>query len=158
MKNGATTVWERWDSWTPDKGFNPEGMNSFNHYAYGSVIGWFYDTIAGLKPDATAPGWKSFHISPTPGGGLTNAKASVETPFGVTASDWKIAGEKFELAATVPANTTARISLLAAAETDVTENGHPLSELRARDVRRENGRVSFTVPAGSYKFSTPAPK
>jgi alpha-L-rhamnosidase len=159
VKNGATTIWERWDSWTPEKGFNPEGMNSFNHYAYGSVVGWFYDTIAGLKPDAGAPGWKIFHVAPTPGGGLTFAKASVETPYGVAASDWKIANGRFELAVTVPANTQAQIALPTALAADVTEGGRPLAELReASGVSAANGHVSFTVRSGTYRFTTPAPE
>ena len=69
-----------------------------------------------------------------------------------------LANGRFELTATVPAGTRADVALPTAALDAVTENGRPLSELRARDVRRENGRVSFTVPAGSYKFSTPAPR
>jgi len=159
VKNGATTVWERWDSWTPEQGFNPEGMNSFNHYAYGSVVGWFYDTIAGLKPDSSASGWKKFHIAPVPGGGLTYAKGSVETPYGVAASDWKIANGRFELAVTIPANTHAQISLPTARVKDATESGRPLSELReATGVAAANGRVTFTLPARSYRFATPTPR
>jgi alpha-L-rhamnosidase len=159
VKNGATTVWERWDSWTPEQGFNPEGMNSFNHYAYGSVVGWFYDTIAGLKPDASASGWKKFHIAPEPGGGLTYAKASVETPYGVAVSDWKVAGGRFELAVTIPANTHALVSLPTARIADATENGRPLAALReATGVAVANGRVTFTLSAGSYRFATPSPR
>ena len=158
VKNGATTIWERWDSWTPEHGFNPEGMNSFNHYAYGSVVGWFYDTIAGLKPDARAPGWKRFHVAPIPGGGLTYAQASVETPFGVAASSWKISDGRLELAVTVPPNTEAEISLPAAAG-GVTEGGHPLRDLSATTgVGDVNGRAQLTVPAGSYVFAMPAPR
>ncbi len=158
IKNGATTVWERWDSWTPDKGFNSEGMNSFNHYAYGSVVGWFYDTIAGLQPAEDAPGWKRFRVAPTPGGGLTSAKASVETPYGVAASDWKIANGRFDLMVTVPANTSASVTLPFGAADTVTEGGRPLTELAGMtDARVAGGRVTFTVPAGSYQFSAPAP-
>jgi alpha-L-rhamnosidase len=159
VKNGATTIWERWDSWTPEHGFNPEGMNSFNHYAYGSVVGWFYDTIAGLSPDAAAPGWKRFHVAPIPGGGLTYAKASVETPYGVAASDWKIVNGRFELAVTVPPNAQAQVSLPAATVADVAEGGRPLRELRdASEVGESNGRVQLTVPAGTYTFAMPAPR
>ncbi|HWA09653.1 MAG TPA: family 78 glycoside hydrolase catalytic domain [Opitutaceae bacterium] len=159
VKNGATTVWERWDSWTPEHGFNPEGMNSFNHYAYGCVVGWFYDTIAGLKPDAAAPGWKRFQVAPIPGGGLTSAKASVETPYGVAASDWRIANGRFELAVTVPANTTAQVSLPASRAGDVTEAGRPLRELTgATNLGEASGRVVLTVPAGRYAFAMPAPR
>jgi alpha-L-rhamnosidase len=158
VKNGATTIWERWDSWTPEHGFNPEGMNSFNHYAYGSVVGWFYDTIAGLAPDAYAAGWKRFSVAPIPGGGVTFAKASVETPYGIAASDWKIANGRFQLAVTVPPNTEAQVSLPTAATVDVTEAGRPLRELNgARDVSEESGRVKLTLPAGTYAFEMPAP-
>lgn len=154
VKNGATTIWERWNSWTPEDGFNKDGMNSFNHYAYGSVVGWFYDTIAGLKLDASAPGWKRFEIAPVPGGGLTFAKASLETPYGVAASDWRIVQGRFELAVTIPPNTQARVSLPAATVESVTEGGSPLGKLReASGLRAENGRVILNLPAGSYRFA-----
>ena len=154
VKNGATTVWERWDSWTPEKGFNKDGMNSFNHYAYGSVVGWFYDTIAGLKPDASTPGWKHFTIAPTPGGGLTFAKASLETAYGMVVADWRINRDEFELEATIPANTQARVSLPAARIADVTASGQPLQKLsEASGLRAENGRVIFNLAAGCYQFA-----
>jgi alpha-L-rhamnosidase len=153
VKNGATTIWERWDSWTPDKGFNPEGMNSFNHYAYGSVVGWFYDTVAGLRPDETAPGWKRLHIAPEPGGGLTQARASLETPYGRAVSSWLLQGGRYEHAITVPPNTEARVSLLAPSLGAVTESGQPLAGLReAKDQAAAEGRVRFTLAAGSYVF------
>jgi alpha-L-rhamnosidase len=156
VKNGATTVWERWDSWTPGQGFHPEGMNSFNHYAYGSIVGWFYETIAGLKPEASAPGWKHFHIAPVPGGGLTQAKATVETPYGVAGSSWRIAGGRFELEATIPPNTEAVIELPVSDRRDVTEGGRALSELReAENLGTSGGHVTLTLPAGVYHFSMP---
>lgn len=157
VKNGATTIWERWDSWTPEQGFNPEGMNSFNHYAYGSVIGWLYDTVAGLKPDASGAGWKRFDVAPTPGGGLTHAKASIETPYGVAASEWHIVDGRFELGVTVPPNTQARIALPVSSADGITEAGRPLGELReAAGVRTADGRTTFTVPAGIYHFAAAA--
>ncbi len=159
VKNGATTIWERWDSWTPEHGFNPEGMNSFNHYAYGSVVGWFYDTIAGLAPDAHAAGWKRFSVAPIPGGGLTFARASVETPYGLAASDWKIVNGRFQLAVTVPPNTEAHVSLPTGSAGDVMEGGHPLRELGvASNVAEQSGRVTMNLPAGVYAFEMPAPR
>jgi len=159
VKNGATTVWERWDSWTPEHGFNSVGMNSFNHYAYGSVVGWFYDTIAGLKPDAAGAGWKHFEVAPHPGGGLTHAKATLETPYGPAASDWRIADGRFELAVSIPPNTTAHVVLPVGTSDGVTEGGRPLSELAgSADLRSPEGRVALTLPAGDYHFSAPAPK
>ncbi len=158
VKNGATTIWERWDSWTPEHGFNSEGMNSFNHYAYGSVIEWFYDTIAGLKPDASVPGWKHFHIAPHPGGGLTSAKATLETPYGPAASAWKIVNGHFELTATIPPNTTAEIALPSTDLSSATESNQPLSSLATENLRVVENRIRLTLPAGTYRFSTPAPR
>ncbi|MEO7599846.1 MAG: family 78 glycoside hydrolase catalytic domain [Opitutus sp.] len=149
VRNGATTIWERWDSWTPAEGFNKGGMNSFNHYAYGSVVGWFYDTIAGLKPDPDAPGWKHFTIAPTPGGGLTYAKAKLDTPYGLAASEWRIVDGHFETTILIPANTTATISLPAPSLADITEFGQPL---HVAHPRAGDGRVHFELPAGEYHF------
>lgn len=154
VKNGATTIWERWDSWTPAGGFNKGGMNSFNHYAYGSVVGWFYDTVAGLKPDPRAPGWKRFIIAPTPGGGLTYAKASVITDYGVAASEWRIEKGNLELNVTVPANTQARVSLPAPTIASVTVGGRPLTKLTtASRIAQERDRVAFDLAAGTYQFT-----
>jgi alpha-L-rhamnosidase len=157
VKNGATTIWERWDSWTPEKGFHPDGMNSFNHYAYGSVIGWFYDTIAGLKPEADGAGWKRFTIAPTPGGGLTHARATLLTPYGRAASAWRIEGGRFALEITVPANTSARVSVPAAAVDQVSEGGRPLSAVpEFTGLAAIAGRVTFTAAAGTYRLTMPS--
>jgi alpha-L-rhamnosidase len=153
VRNGATTIWERWDSWTPADGFNKGGMNSFNHYAYGSVVGWFYDTIAGLKPVATAPGWKQLAIEPTPGGGLTQARATLETPYGLAVSAWRLTDGRLECDVTVPANTQALVALPTAAAENITEAGQPLAALpEVTAIRLESSRVRFQLSAGSYRF------
>ncbi len=59
VTQGATTIWERWDGWTHDKGFQDPSMNSFNHYAYGAIGAWMYTTVAGIDIDATKPGYKT---------------------------------------------------------------------------------------------------
>jgi alpha-L-rhamnosidase len=129
-------------------------MNSFNHYAYGSVVEWFYDTIAGLRPDPATPGWKHFEIAPTPGGGLTHAQASIETPYGPVASDWQVKGGTLELAVTIPPNTSARLRLPSEVPADVLADGRPLAELReASGVRVEQGRVTLELLSGRYRFA-----
>jgi alpha-L-rhamnosidase len=155
VKNGATTIWERWDSWTPERGFHPEGMNSFNHYAYGSVVGWLYDTVAGLAPDPSGAGWKTLTIAPTPGGGLTHARATLETPYGRALSAWKIAAGKTEFDLVVPPNTNARVALPASDAALVTEGGVALRDMReATGVAVRDGRVTFTLAPGAYHFAT----
>jgi alpha-L-rhamnosidase len=109
VTQGATTIWERWDGWTHDKGFQDVAMNSFNHYAYGAIGEWLYARVAGLE--IGAPGYKQIRIAPQPGGGLRHARARLQTMYGVAESAWRIAGGKFRLAVTIPANTTATVQL-----------------------------------------------
>jgi alpha-L-rhamnosidase len=109
IHQGATTMWERWNSYTKDKGFGLASMNSFNHYAYGAVGEWMYATIGGLN--AVEPGYKKILIKPVIGGGLTHARCTLKTPYGTLSSDWKLTGDTFELKTVVPPNTTATIEL-----------------------------------------------
>jgi alpha-L-rhamnosidase len=154
VKNGATTIWERWDSWTPEAGFNKHNMNSFNHYAYGSVVGWFYSDIAGLQPLPETPGWKRFRIAPVPGGGLTSASATVETPYGPASSAWRIADGRMRLAVTIPANTSAEIVLPAADPATVRLDGQPLDPSRTRtDAPSVGGRTMLLLESGTYELT-----
>jgi len=86
-------------------------MNSFNHYAYGAIGMWMYSVVAGIGIDETRPGYKHILIAPRPGGGLTYARASVESEYGKVASGWEISDGRFVLKIEVPANTTATVRL-----------------------------------------------
>jgi alpha-L-rhamnosidase len=107
VTQGATTIWERWDGWTPETGFQDKGMNSFNHYAYGSIGAWLYSTVAGIEIDPQQPGYKHSILRPQPGGELTSAAARLQTLYGELASDWRLEHGKFHWDVVVPANTTA---------------------------------------------------
>lgn len=110
IHQGATTMWERWNSYSHDKGFGNAGMNSFNHYAYGAIGQWMYERIAGLTPDSTNPGYKHFFVRPLPGGPLKHAKAELNTPYGKAAAGWRrINNDGLVIEATVPPNTTATL-------------------------------------------------
>ncbi len=111
IKHGATTMWEHWDGWRHDKGFQDPGMNSFNHYAYGAVGDWMYQTILGIQLDELQPGYKHFFIAPVPGGGLTWARGEYQSIHGPIRSAWKIERGRFALEVTVPGNTTATVQL-----------------------------------------------
>lgn len=100
ITNGATTIWERWDGWTPEKGFQNKGMNSFNHYALGAVGDWLYRTVAGL--DIREPGYAQIAFRPRPGGSLTHADASIETLHGKAAIRWKKSEDGLHVEMTVP--------------------------------------------------------
>ena len=84
---GATTIWEHWDGIMEDGNFWSADMNSFNHYAYGSVADWVYGTAAGIRP--AAPGYEKVRIAPIPDGRLDWLKASLETRHGLICSQWK---------------------------------------------------------------------
>ena len=116
VKAGATTIWERWDALRPDGSVNlgelgkdDGGMVSFNHYANGAVGDFLYRRIAGLE--ATSGGFRSFQIAPMPGGGLTRAEASVESPFGHIRAAWKIENGTFQQEIHVPVSTECTVIL-----------------------------------------------
>ena len=109
VTNGATTIWERWDGWTPDKGFQTPGMNSFNHYAYGAVGAWMYRTVAGIDLDSSDPGYAHILFRPRPGGSITWAKATLKTPNGEAAIHWKLDNETLVLDLLVPSGSRATL-------------------------------------------------
>lgn len=107
VKEGATTIWERWDGIRPDGTFEDASMNSYNHYAYGAIGDWMYSNITGIQPGA--PGYKKIIIKPIMGGKLTWADATYECPYGKISVDWAIEAGKLTMRVTVPQNTTADI-------------------------------------------------
>lgn len=106
---GATTMWERWNSLKPDGSFGDVAMNSFNHYAYGAVGDWMYRHIAGIAP--LEAGYRRFAVAPVPGGGLTEGGGSLESAYGRIETAWTLIGDRFALEVTVPAGTTAEVTL-----------------------------------------------
>lgn len=102
---GATTIWERWDGWTPDRGFNSKGMNSFNHYAFGAVGDWLVSTVAGMVPDA--PGYSRIRFKPRPGGHIASASARLITSRGPAAIAWARDGADLRVNLEVPPTATA---------------------------------------------------
>lgn len=108
IDHGATTIWERWDGWTPEKGFQDAGMNSFAHYSFGAVYQWMVENIGGIHTDG--PGYKHLVIAPSPDGKkLTWAKTSYNSIHGLVSTDWHIENHKLKLDVTIPANTTATV-------------------------------------------------
>jgi alpha-L-rhamnosidase len=121
VKMGATTIWERWDGWTPQHGFQTPKMNSFNHYSFGSCGQWMYDTITGIGLDEDHPGFKHIIIHPRPGGGLTWAAASYQSPYGPVRTRWAVDGNRLTLSVTIPPNTTATVYVPAREESEIME-------------------------------------
>lgn len=109
VKMGATTVWERWNSILPDGSFNPANMNSLNHYAYGSIGTWLYTRLCGLR--LLEPGYKKFAVAPQFIQGITYAELRYESVYGTIECAWRCEQGKITVDLTVPANTTALLSL-----------------------------------------------
>ena len=109
VKKGATTIWERWNSIMPDGSFDESGMNSLNHYAYGSIGDWMYEKLAGINP--VKPGYKEILIKPMFIKGITSVDASFDSVYGVIRSAWSCKEGKITVDVTIPANTTAEVFL-----------------------------------------------
>lgn len=151
IKHGATSIWERWDGWTPEKGFQDPGMNSFAHYSFGAVAEWMFKTIGGIDTDG--PGYRSIIIRPRPGGGLTWARTRYNSMNGLIATDWKLNWGNLDLDVTVPANTIARVYIPASDPDSVTEGGMPAHEaLGVEFLKMENGAAVYRVGSGRYRF------
>jgi alpha-L-rhamnosidase len=154
IRQGATTIWERWDGIKADGSFQDAGMNSFNHYAYGSIGDWMYRVVAGLDIDPAMPGYKHILIQPQPGGGFTSVTASHLTPYGKVSSSWQLAGGTFSLAVDVPPNTTATVRLPHARLADVLESGQPVSGAGGISGARQDGEsVVLEAGSGDYRFT-----
>jgi len=113
VRQGATTIWERWDSLLPDGTVNPGDMTSFNHFAFGAVVDWLHRSVAGLAPGS--PGYANIVVRPLVGGGLSHARAKHMTPYGLAEAGWRIAGDQLEIEAVVPQGATATVHIPGAA-------------------------------------------
>ena len=151
---GATTIWERWNSYTIANGFGDAGMNSFNHYSYGSVTEWIYNSLIGIAPDENAPAFAHFYLNPTAGGGLTHADGEYKSVRGTIKSAWDAQDNAIvKYSCTVPGNTTATLRLRADSASMITEQGRALSEADGVNVVSESdGVVVIELGSGEYVF------
>lgn len=111
IDNGATTIWERWNSYMVDQGMGPQGMNSFNHYAYGCVAEWMWETMAGISTDVANPGFKKIIMKPIPDKRLGFVKAEYDSAAGKIKSQWRYDGDKWIWNFTVPKGAVAEVTL-----------------------------------------------
>src|SRR5215212_7114068 len=150
VKNGATTIWERWDGWTEENGFQSPNMNSFNHYSLGSVGEWLYRYVAGI--DLGAPGYGHIVIRPRPGGGLTHARGEYDAVRGRISSSWQIEGDLFSLEVLVPPNTAATVHV--PSTEGVSEGGRSVEEADGvKLLRAGEGETVVSVGSGRYEFA-----
>ncbi|WP_329272666.1 alpha-L-rhamnosidase [Streptomyces pseudovenezuelae] len=159
VRNGATTVWERWNSYSEEAGFGPVSMNSFNHYAYGAVMEWMYAYMAGIARDPQSPGFRHFLLQPhlDPTGRITHVIGAHESPYGEIRSEWRLGdkGTTLSYDALVPANSEATLRLPAVSADSVREGRHPLAGVDGvRFLGQADGVASYRLPSGAYRLTS----
>ena len=165
IDQGATTMWERWNSYTKANGMGPANMNSFNHYAYGAVADWMYRYMAGISPDTSEPGFHHFILKPHPDDRntllyqqqrITWTDATFHSDYGPIHARWQWEEQgRIIYEVTVPANTTATLYMPCPEGYEVHESGEEIE--RAEGVallRYEGGNAILELGSGSYIFST----
>jgi alpha-L-rhamnosidase len=151
VTQGATTMWERWDGWHPQRGFQDPGMNSFNHYAFGSVGQWLYMTCGGI--DANGPGFRQIIIRPTPSKDLTYATARYDSIRGPIESRWERKDGKLTLTCEIPPNTTATVYVPAFDPVKVMAGDVPLKQSGLKVIGPRDGATAVGVGSGKYTFT-----
>ena len=149
VKQGATTMWERWNSYTIKEGFGDVGMNSFNHYAYGAIEEWIMSHNLGIQRDENRPGYKHILMQPKIDDTFSFVKGGFRSVYGDIASAWEIKPSGTEIEFTIPANTTATFTL-------------PVSSMDNLKLKKgkkgvssksfDDGKAVYELKSGAYKF------
>lgn len=149
VKQGATTMWERWNSYTIKEGFGDVNMNSFNHYAYGAIEEWIMSHNLGIQRDENRPGYKHILMQPKIDDTFSFVKGGFRSVYGDIASAWEIKPSGTEIEFTIPANTTATFTL-------------PVSSMDNLKLKKgkkgvssksfDDGKAVYELKSGTYKF------
>ena len=165
IDQGATTIWERWNSYTKASGYGPVSMNSFNHYAYGIIAEWMFRHMAGIAPDEAQPGFKHFFLQPYPDTRatlrysqqrITSVDADFASDYGSIKAEWECDGSKeMTYRVTIPANTSATLRLPVGEGLYVYESGEVAEDAEGVTYTgTADGYATYEVGSGSYLFST----
>lgn len=149
VKQGATTMWERWNSYTIKEGFGDVGMNSFNHYAYGAVEEWIMSHNLGIQRDESRPAYKHILIQPEINTAFKSVKGGFRSVYGDIESEWNVTASGAEISFSIPANTTATFSL------PVNKMGDLKIVEGKKGVSKKSyagGKAVYELKSGSYKF------
>jgi alpha-L-rhamnosidase len=166
IDQGATTIWERWNSYTKEDGFaggQNAAMNSFSHYSFGAVCEWMFSNLAGI--DSYGPGFKEITIRPMPPSPKSNpdhqpinwVRAHYDSIRGRIETSWKREGDEFQLDLTIPPNTTATVFLPTNNRTTIKEGGQGLEDAKGVKLFRVRDDVTvLAVESGQYHFACKA--
>ncbi len=156
VKNGATTIWERLNSYTVENGFGGNNsMNSFNHYSFGAVAAWMYNYSLGIQRDPDHPGFKQFILKPTPDPdkNMKFAKGYYDSMYGRIKSEWKWEDASWSYQTTIPANTTATLHLKTNSVKNISVGGKKLKKIKGIQIlQKEGDKVILELASGSYDF------
>ena len=148
--NGATTIWERLNSYTVDEGFGGNNsMNSFNHYAFGAIGGWMMSRSLGIRPPEDAAGYQHFILAPSadPTGQMSYARGHYDSMYGRIESEWSVEADAVNYRFVVPPNTTATLYLPAPDGAQVTSAADIVA------ARQEGAAAVFDLGPGRYDFA-----
>ncbi len=152
--NGATSIWERWDSYTKEKGFiHNAAMNSFSHYAFGAVNEWMFGNMAGIKTDG--PGYRNLIIKPEipQSDDINTVEAKYRSINGWILSSWQRGEQGITQKMSIPVNTRARVYVPVKRIMDVRINGKRLSGTKwAGQSSVQDGYVVITLGSGEYEL------
>ena len=158
IRQGATTIWERWDGWTQEKGFQNPGMNSFNHYSFGAINEWVYRYVTGIELDPEVPAFKRFIIHPHLDKRMPEAEAEFLSMYGRIYSGWEQKDGKLTMNVEIPPNTTAMVYIPSAKDAEVTESGKSAEKAEGVSfLRAEEGHNVYEVGSGIYNFESTLP-
>ncbi|WP_406826900.1 family 78 glycoside hydrolase catalytic domain [Pedobacter sp. KACC 23697] len=158
VNQGATTIWERLNSYTHDQGFGGNNnMNSFNHYSFGAVGAWMYENVLGIQRDENNPGFKHFIVAPKPdpSGKMKSAKGHYESLYGQIAVSWSIANDRCNYSIQIPPNTTASVFIIATTADQFSSDPEDSpNEIMKYFIKKTNNCLQFELPSGNYSFTT----
>ena len=154
VDRGATTIWERWDGWTEERGFQSPRMNSFNHYSLGSVGEWLYRFVLGIELAPKAAGFNRVVLRPYPGGSLRCARGSFRSVRGEIATSWALEGGRFTFSVRVPANVQASVHVPSAEPSAVVDTaGRGPARVEDHPGGPGQREAVFDVAPGEHSFS-----
>ncbi len=157
VDHGATTIWERWDGWTAERGFASPWMNSFNHYSLGSVGEWLYRFLLGIDQEPGTAGFGRLLLRPHPGGSLDWARGSYRSARGTISAGWKRNRGRFTYRAELPPNVTATVRIPSSHAAEVRDAaGNPPASLASFPGAQDAQEAVFQVGSGAHEFSGPA--
>jgi alpha-L-rhamnosidase len=156
VEHGATTIWERWDGWTEQRGFQSAWMNSFNHYALGSVGEWLYRFVLGIDQPPGGAGFRRLLVRPHPGGSLRAARGSYHSVRGLISSGWQHDGGTFRFTITIPPNASACIRVPSSGPEAVRDGtGQRPAGIADHPGRPGLREAVFEVGSGTHEFTGP---